>query len=97
MCENPAKTSANALVRVFGEDEAVSAALSAVAIEHTVFGDPSAFLNDCCLKMHADFLQKQRDALKDKLSQPLSTEEMIPLAGEMARLDKEIKQLRGRV
>ncbi|MBP5661654.1 MAG: DNA primase [Clostridia bacterium] len=94
---HPEKTNAGALVRVFAEDEAVSAALSAVAIEHTVFGDPAAFLNDCCLKLHADFLQKQRDALRDKLAQPLSAEEMIPLAGEMAQLDKEIKQLRGRV
>lgn len=51
LCQNQKKTSPMELLRIFEGDEPCCTAISAVAIENNVFGDASAFLKDCCLKM----------------------------------------------
>ncbi len=93
LCENKEKTSVTALMRVFEGDEAVLTALSAVGIESTVFGDPAAYMEDCCLKIAIDYLNRVRDELKLKLNDPDYTpEEKISFAGEIAQTDKKIKE-----
>ena len=72
-------------------------ALSAVGIESTVFGDPSAYLEDCCLKIAMDHLNRKRDELKSNLNNPdFTPQEKIAFAGEIAKIDKEIKEIRSK-
>ncbi len=93
LCENKGKISITALMRVFEGDEAVLTALSAVGIESTVFGDPAAYMEDCCLKIAIDYLTRIRDELKSKLNNPEYTpEEKLSFAGEIAQTDKKIKE-----
>ncbi len=95
LCENHEKTSVSTLMRHFEGDEQVVTALSAVGIESTVFGDPNAYLEDCCLKIAIDHLNRNRDELKLKLNNPdFSPQEKIAFAGEIAKIDKEIKEIR---
>lgn len=95
LCRQNKKISSMELLRVFEGDEPCCAAISAVAIENNVFGDASAFLKDCCLKMRMDFLQVKRRGLKEQLEAPTGEpEKKIALAGEIAALDAEIKKLR---
>ena len=94
---NTEKTSLNALMRVFEGDSDVVTALSAVGIESTVFGDPNAFLEDCCLKLKCDRLERERAELLQKLSDASFTpQERIGFAGEIAKIDKQIKELRSK-
>lgn len=91
----PEKNDIKTLIRTFQDDEKCVDALSAVGIEDNVFGDSKEFLKDCCLKMHMGFLSRKREELKEKLSAALPAEEQIAAAAEMAKIDKEIKNLRG--
>ena len=92
--QNRESVSLKNLMRLMEEDEDCTAALSAVGIESTVFGDASAYLKDCCLKMNVESLTRQRDERKQALSGPGDPMEKIKIAGEIAALDKKIKQLR---
>ena len=84
-------------MRVFEGDEHVITALSAVGIESTVFGDPSAYMEDCCLKIAMDYMNRKRNELRVKLEDPNYTpEEKISFAGEIAKIDKQIKELRSK-
>ena len=95
LCQNQKKTSPMELLRIFEGDEPCCTAISAVAIENNVFGDASAFLKDCCLKMRMDSLHLKRSTLKARLEEPAGEpEKKIALAGEIAALDAEIKKLR---
>ncbi len=97
LLENKGKTSVPTLMRVFEGDEPVITALSAVGIENTVFGDPFAYMEDCCLKIAMDHLNRKRDELHTKLCNPDYTpEEKIAFAGEIARIDKQIKEIRSK-
>ena len=97
LCENKDKTNVNALMRVFEEDESVTTALSAVGIENTVFGDPAAYMEDCCLKIAMDYLNRVREEMKTKLNDPNYTpEEKIAFAGKIAETDKQIKDIRSK-
>ena len=91
---NSEKTDIKTLIRAFQDDEKCVDALSAVGIEDNVFGDSKEFLKDCCLKMHMGYLSRKREELKEKLSASLPAEEQIAAAAEMAKIDKEIKNLR---
>ncbi len=92
LCEKP--SSITELLKVFDGDEQCASALSAVGIETNVFGSPGGYLEDCCLKMHIAFLERKRDALKEKLNGQFQPEEKIAFAGEIAMLDREIKNLK---
>lgn len=97
LCNNSEKTNIAALMRVFEEDEDVVTALSAVGIESTVFGDPAAFMEDCCLKIAMDYLNRVRDELKENLNNPDYTpQEKITFAGKIAETDKKIKDIRSK-
>lgn len=91
---NSEKTDIKTLIRAFQDDEKCVDALSAVGIEDNVFGDSKEFLKDCCLKMHMGYLSRKREEMKEKLSASLPAEEQIAAAAEMAKIDKEIKNLR---
>jgi DNA primase len=94
--EHNEKTEISVLMREFEGDEQCIAALSAVGIESTVFGDAEAYLEDCCLKLKMEYLMRHRDELKQKLMGQFSAEEKIIFAGEIAKLDLEIKNIRGK-
>ncbi len=95
LCQNNKKISSMELLRAFEGDEPCCTAVSAVAIENNVFGDPAVFLKDCCLKMRMDFLQIKRGELKKRLEEPTAeAEKKIAIAGEIAALDAQIKKLR---
>ncbi len=97
LCENNEKTSVTALMRVFEDKENVTTALSAVGIESTVFGDPAAYMEDCCLKIAMDYLNRIREEMKAKLNDPNYTpEEKIAFAGKIAETDKQIKEIRSK-
>ncbi len=96
LCEHSEKTDVSVLMRFFEGDEQCTAALSAVGIENTVFGDAEAYLEDCCLKMAMEYLMRRRDELKSKLSEQISAEEKIKYAAEIAQTDLEIKNIRSK-
>lgn len=97
LCENNEKTNVTALMRIFEGDEPVTTALSAVGIESTVFGDPAAYMEDCCLKIAMDHLNRIREDMKIKLNDPNYTpEEKIAFAGKIAETDKQIKEIRSK-
>ncbi len=93
LLEKQKKCSVNEVMLDFEGDEEALTALSAVGIETVVFGEPSAFVKDCCIKMTMDKLKKQRDELKHELETPGEPTEKIALAGKIAAIDSEIKKL----
>lgn len=97
LCENTEKKNINNLMRIFEEDSDVITALSAVGIENIVFGDPAAYMEDCCLKIAMDYFNRVREELKTKLNDPDYTpEEKISFAGKIAETDKKIKEIRSK-
>lgn len=94
VCSTSEKLSVNSLIQQFEGDEETQTALSAIGIEPVIFGDKNAFLKDCCLKIKTDFLVKQRQELKTKLSSAVSSQEKIEIATKMVALDEKIKKLR---
>ncbi len=93
---NTEKTDISVLMRIFEGDEQTIAALSAVGIESTVFGEPKAFFEDCFLKMVVEYNNRKREEYTKKLSEPYSAEEKIAFAAEIAKIDMEIKKLRSK-
>lgn len=97
LCENSEKTNISSLMRTFEEDNEVVTALSAVGIENIVFGDPAAYMEDCCLKIAMDYLNRVRDEMRVKLNDPNYTpEEKIAFAGKIAETDRKIKDIRSK-
>lgn len=94
VCTNTEKLSVNALIQHFEGDEDAQTALSAIGIEPITFGDKSAFLKDCILKIKTDFLQNERQQLKTMLANTASAEEKIQIATKMVALDEKIKKLK---
>ena len=94
--QNNVKTDVSVLMRHFEGDEECINSLSAVGIESTIFGDAQAYLEDCFLKMVMDFYNRKREEYTKKLSEPISAEEKISFASEIAKIDMEIKKIRSK-
>jgi len=99
--ESKDKLELHKLLQVFEGDEDCCAALSAVGIEQTVFGDPESYFKDCCLKLKMEFLKNRREELKEQLTVlsaggAADKDKLIQTAQEITGIDLELKNIKSR-